>query len=309
MVDLTHTNPMTPWPALAPLAKVLPLNGERETIFYFDSAAAGTNTAANGAPKTAKPPIILIHGLGDEADSWRYLIPRLSAAGHRTLAPDLPGFGRSKAPGRINLRRHIGAVLRLLDETGPAILVGNSMGAIVAEGAAVERPELAKALILLDGCYPSGTALNPGLMLLALPFVGKQWYRAYRKDHEGAYRSLFGYYADLENGMSAEDREFLRERVIARVESETQEKAYFGSLRSLVWNSGTAAGRFRRGIAQYPGRLLLLWGEQDRVMKRKSADIIQKIRPDAEFALLPGVGHLPHQEKPDETAAAILRFL
>ncbi|GHT75967.1 hypothetical protein FACS1894124_7920 [Spirochaetia bacterium] len=147
---------------------------------------------------------------------------------------------------------------------------------------------------------------------MALPFLGKAWYRKFRKDHEAAYQSLFGYYADIED-LSGEDRQFLRERVIARVESDTQERAYFGSLRSLVWTSLTAARYFSRGIAAYtqkkPGKLLILWGEKDRVLPADSAKAVRELCPGTELVVIPGAGHLPHQERAGETAAVILRFM
>ncbi|GHT80031.1 alpha/beta hydrolase [Spirochaetia bacterium] len=312
MIDTITT--MKSWPALAPLGKLLHVHGGKETIFYYDTgAAAGADTNA----VSQKPAMVLIHGLGDEADSWRHLIPLLQG-GYRVLAPDLPGFGRSAACGRITIKRHIAAVLSLLEATGcasptrPAVLVGNSMGTGIAEGVAIARPDLVRGLILLDGAFPSKVKLSSGFFLLALPFLGKAWYRKFRKDHEAAYRSLFGYYADLE-GLSEEDRQFLRERVIARVESVGQERAYFGSLRSLIWTYQTAARRFSRGIAAYTRnaekKLLIIWGEQDRVVSADSAKTLLELCPGTELAVIPGAGHLPHQEKAAETAAVILRFI
>ncbi|GHU85319.1 alpha/beta hydrolase [Spirochaetia bacterium] len=313
-------SPMKPWPALAPLARLLHICGDKETIFYYDTgAAAGGDT--NAVPQ--KPAIVLIHGLGDEADSWRNLIPLLQSK-YRVLAPDLPGFGRSAAPGRINIKRHIAAVITLMETAGcaspscPVVLAGSSMGTGIAEGAAIARPDLVRGIILLDGCVPSSIKLNAGFFFLALPFLGKGWYRKFRKDHEAAYQSLFGYYAGIEN-MTGEDRQFLRERVIARVESDTQERAYFGSLRSLVWTYQSAARRFSRGIAAYargemaqgttPGKMLILWGEKDRVLSPDSAKTIRELCPGTGFAIIPGAGHLPHQEKAAETATSILRFM
>mgnify|MGYP001770903147 CR=1 FL=1 len=43
------------------------------------------------------PALVLLHGLADEADSWRQVIPVLAQT-HRVIAPDLPGFGRSDRP-------------------------------------------------------------------------------------------------------------------------------------------------------------------------------------------------------------------
>jgi pimeloyl-ACP methyl ester carboxylesterase len=301
---------MSPWPGLASRAWVLPLQGDRETLFFYDTGAAGPagGGAASGDPR--KPLLVLIHGLGDEADSWRRLIPLLSAAGYRVIAPDLPGFGRSRAPGRINLRGHAAVMIRLLEAVGaspayPAVLAGSSMGALIAQEAAITRPDLVEGLILLDGCFPPSRKLGGGFIFSALPFVGKRWYRAYRKNHEAAYQSLFGYYADLP-GMSEEDRRFLRDRVAARVESKTQERAYFASLRSLIGAYWTRTRFFARGIQTFPGSILILWGEKDQILPPDSAARLRELRPDAGFRFIPGAGHLPHQENPGETAAAIL---
>lgn len=297
---------ISPWPALAPLGKLLRLNGEKETLFFYDTL---------GSHSTDKPLLVLIHGLGDEADSWRHLIPLLEEK-FRVLAPDLPGFGRSAAPGRINVKRHIRAVIRLLeaagaDTAGPALLAGNSMGALIAEGVAVFRPGLVKGLILIDGAFPSPVKLGGGFLFLCLPFLGKMWYRGFRKNHQGAYESLFPYYAGFA-GLDEKDKNFLRERVIARVESPSQERAYFASLRSLVWAYWKGGAGFVRSIKTFLGaenrakKLLFIWGERDVIMPQKSADIIRRLCPEASFTVIPGAGHLPQQEKPAETAAVIL---
>jgi pimeloyl-ACP methyl ester carboxylesterase len=293
---------MKPWPALAPLGRVLRLRGGKETVFFYDTV---DNPAAR-PHGPAKPALILIHGLGDEADSWRHIIPLLSGA-FRVLAPDLPGFGRSAARGRVSMKRHIDAVLALLAETGPAILAGSSMGALVAEGAAMARPDLVRSLIFLDGCIPAPAAFNTGLLRMALPFIGKKWYRAFRNDHEGAWRSLFGYYADI-TGLPEADRCFLRDRVIARVESSAQERAYFASLRSLILINAIHTRRFVRFLPAFPGKILVIWGAEDKVLPPESSRLVRKLRSDAAFSRIPGAGHLPHQEKPEETAAVILHF-
>jgi pimeloyl-ACP methyl ester carboxylesterase len=305
---------MQSWPALASLAKTLEIHngGDRETIFYYDSITAADNSAGE------KPLLVLIHGLGDEADSWRGLFPLLRERCH-VIAPDLPGFGRSTAPGKIGVKRHIAAIVRLLEAKGaspekPAILAGNSMGALVAEGAAVSRPDLVRALILIDGCFPLGIKPDAGLLFLCLPFLGKHWYRQFRRDHEAAYRSLFPYYADIE-AMAEAERQFLRERVIERVESDAQERAYFASLRGMVWAFQTAGPQYLKKLSVFlrgsgvSSKFLMIWGEKDIIMPQAAAKPLRDAFPEAGFTVIGGAGHLPHQEKPVETAAAILRFL
>ena len=302
---------MPPWPSLASQAFFLKSDTRpAETIFYYDSLPAGNQNAAS-------PPVfVLIHGLGDEADSWRHLIPLLSSGVNagvcRVLALDLPGFGRSSAPGKISIKTHTAAVLTLLEAAGlgpetPVFLVGNSMGAGIAEAAALKKPELVRGLILIDGSIPGGPS-NPGLYALAKLLFSRKWYRSYRGNHEGAWASLYPYYADLD-AMPPEDKEFLRRRVMARVESPTQERAFFATQRSLVWIFISASSWFARGIRGYGGKILLLWGERDKIIPLSTAEAFRNLHGDTELKVIPGAGHLPQQERPRETAKLIMDFV
>jgi len=95
-------------------------------------------------------PIVLLHGYADSADTWRGVLTRLHAAGRRALAVDLPGFGHAD-------KRFVGPLLpqfdafteAVLGSTGPAVLMGNSLGAATAVRAAT-RNESVKALVTLD---------------------------------------------------------------------------------------------------------------------------------------------------------------
>jgi pimeloyl-ACP methyl ester carboxylesterase len=280
-------------------------------LFYYDSEGDADSDSGN---KGGKPTIVLIHGLGDEADSWRHIVSPLTGAGYRVIAPDLPGFGRSYWKGRINMGVHRRAVTQLIAMTGaasttqPAVLAGSSLGAGIAEMVAYQCPHLVKWLILLDGCLPFEFKTDKAMFLMSLPFVGKGWYRSFRSNHEAAWKSLYPYYRDLE-AMSEADKTFLRERVIARVESTNQERGYFATLRSM-----NAFFLFRRRTAtriglHAPGKIALLWGEHDRIFPPHRATLLRRLRPDASFTLIADAGHLPHQEKPDVCAAEILRFL
>jgi len=317
IVPYEGDSPFNPRTSLAHAAKLLILKSSAgETIFFYDvvpgsvDAPPSNNAQPANAPQldNAPPVFVLIHGLGDEADSFRHLIPLLSRGGCRVLALDLPGFGRSAAPGRISIKRHAAAVLKLLDCACPGeavFLVGNSMGAAVAEAAAFRRPNQVRGLVLIDGSIPGGPK-NPGLFALVKLLFSKKGYRSFRERPEAAWASLYPYYADLDN-MPLEDRAFLRRRVMARVESKTQERAFFATQRSIV-AAFTRASSFARKLKCYNGKILLIWGEEDRIIPLSSTSAFRAIRGDAELAVISGAGHLPHQEKPEETARLMLGF-
>ncbi|OBF37221.1 alpha/beta hydrolase [Mycolicibacterium peregrinum] len=110
----------------------------------------GVGTRVLSVPGSGTP-VVLLHGYADSADTWRGVLTRLEALGHRALAVDLPGFGQAD-PRRIGpLRPQFDAFAdALLAETGPVVLVGNSLGAATALGAAARNPDLVTAVVALD---------------------------------------------------------------------------------------------------------------------------------------------------------------
>ncbi|WNZ11141.1 alpha/beta hydrolase [Streptomyces sp. 11x1] len=93
-------------------------------------------------------PLVLLHGGFTDHTMWRDLVPVLTAAGHRVIAPDARGHGASaNASKPFRFADDLAALLRHLD-TGPAILVGMSMGGGTAVDTALEHPDLVRALVV-----------------------------------------------------------------------------------------------------------------------------------------------------------------
>ena len=301
----------TPWPSLEAYAKIHS-SQQFPGLFYYDYKP-------QAASSPGKPAIILIHGLGDEADTWRHIIPLLGAAAYRSLAPDLPGFGRSPCTGSSNIKHHSNAILELMESlsgtTSEVVLVGSSMGAVTAQAAALKCQNKApkkniiiKALVLIGGCIPIKASVSPRLLAMTLPFLGSKWYRSYRNKPQAAWESLFPYYKDI-HSLSKTDQEFLQERVMDRVKCISQERAYFSALRSLLFQN--LRSNYYMRIGKWPGKVSLIWGSNDVLFPPASTESFIKLRKDTntDFTLISGAGHLPQQEKPDETAKVILSFL
>jgi pimeloyl-ACP methyl ester carboxylesterase len=99
---------------------------------------------------------VLIHGSWHGAWCWERVIPRLEAAGHRVVAPDLPGHGDNPAPlSAITLESLVAAVVEALEaEPDPAILVGHSFGGVMISRAAELRPEKVSLLVYVAAFLP-----------------------------------------------------------------------------------------------------------------------------------------------------------
>lgn len=132
---------------------------------------------------------MLVHGLGGSLVDWGAVAPRLSAHG-RVLALDLPGFGLSPPGPDWSIETHAKAVTGFMNGLdGPAILVGNSMGGLVALTVAAESPDLVSKLVLVSPAVPPPRIPDPsmdwriGLRLaaFAIPGAGEAIARYYRK--------------------------------------------------------------------------------------------------------------------------------
>lgn len=100
-------------------------------------------------------PTVLLHGIGRSAQVWRYVVKYLQASGHRAIAFDLLGFGASPKPNwpRYNSDVHAKAVIASIEALRlgqPVILVGHSLGALIAARVARLRPDLVRHLVLYE---------------------------------------------------------------------------------------------------------------------------------------------------------------
>src|SRR5580658_2205877 len=155
------TNPQTPVHPAQFLARP-------EGRISYDVAGAG-------------PLVVLVPGMGDLRSSYRYLAPVLVAAGYRVASTDLRGHGGSDTSfasyGDVDTAGDVSALIEELG--GPAVIVGNSMGAGAAVLVAAEHPELVSGLVLVGPWVRNGATgpLKLALfrLLMARPWVTAAW--------------------------------------------------------------------------------------------------------------------------------------
>jgi haloalkane dehalogenase len=106
-------------------------------------------------------PVVLFHGEPTWSFLWRKVIPPLLADGHRCIAPDLPGFGRSDKPTDIDWYTydcHVEITTDVLDELGvrDATFVVHDWGGPIGMRVAAERPEMCARIVVMDTGVFSG---------------------------------------------------------------------------------------------------------------------------------------------------------
>lgn len=100
------------------------------------------------------PTLVMVHGLGGSIANWDIVGPKLARDTHVT-ALDLPGFGLSPPANDWELETHRDVIIDFIEHLGSeALLMGNSMGGLLAEMVAAHRPDLVRALVLVAPATP-----------------------------------------------------------------------------------------------------------------------------------------------------------
>jgi len=251
------------------------------------------------------PPLLLLHGYSDSADTWRLLLDHLGRADRRAIALDLPGFGTAdrldeREPILPQLDRFASAAVEWLDGAG-TVVCGNSLGGCLALRLA-EREELA-----LAGVVPVAPA---GLDMA-------RWFAVIERDP--VLRALLAAPVPVPRV------------VLHRVVGEVYKRLAFHSPRRvdplvtqafashfsdrLVTGRLLATGRRLIPELRAPFELeritcpvLLVWGRHDVMVFQTGAERVIAAVADAELVTIEDCGHCPQLEAPDRLAELLLEF-
>lgn len=122
-------------------------------------------------PADAAETVLLLHGEPSWSYLYRRMIPPLAAAGHRVVAPDLVGFGRSDKPSRredYTYQRHVDWMRQAMDALGldGVTLFGQDWGSLIGLRLVAEHPERFRRVVIGNGFLPTGDR-PPGEAFLA----------------------------------------------------------------------------------------------------------------------------------------------
>jgi haloalkane dehalogenase len=146
-------------------------------------------------PKNADP-VLMLHGEPTWSYLYRHMIPVCAAAGHRVIAPDLPGFGKSDKPVNIfdySYQSHMNWLQSFIDQLQlqNITLVCQDWGSLLGLRLAAENPSRFKAIIIGNGMLPTGDQKIPKAFHLWKTFaLYSPWFPISRIVDAGTFKSL-----------------------------------------------------------------------------------------------------------------------
>ncbi|XP_021718396.1 uncharacterized protein LOC110686124 [Chenopodium quinoa] len=243
-------------------------------------------------------PVVLLHGFDSSCLEWRCVYPLLEEAGTECWAVDILGWGFSDLERRppcdvVSKRDHLYKFWKLYIKR-PMVLVGPSLGAAIAVDFAVNYPESVSKLVLIDASVYSEGIGGMARMPIILANAG------------------------LSLLQSIPLRLYVNKLVFKNVPFSTNfDWMNISRLHCLLpwWRYATlsfmASGGYKvtSMIKQVRHRALIIWGEDDQIIRYKLAYRLCGELQNAILRPIPDCGHIPHVEKPSAVANLILKFV
>ena len=242
-------------------------------------------------------PILLIHGFDSSIFEFRRLVPQLATEA-QVWAMDLLGFGftdrTTDAPiTPAAIKQHLHSFWQ--QKIGqPMILAGASMGGAAAIDFALDFPEAVEKLILLDS---AGFAAGPAMGKFMVPPLDS-WATAFLKNP--GVRRRISQQAYCDRTLVTPDAELC---AALHLQMPRWKEALVAFTKSGGYNF------LSNYIQKIESPTLIVWGEQDKILGTQDAQRFKKTIPHNQLVWIPQCGHVPHLEKPKDTAQKIASFL
>jgi pimeloyl-ACP methyl ester carboxylesterase len=254
---------------------------------------------------SGETPHLLVHGLGGAAANWLEVLPALARLGP-VVAPDLPGFGRTRPPraGASSVDGNARFLRALLDRLGwdRVVVHGNSMGGLLAVLLGELVPSRLDRLVLASPALPSPRThlhrTSPRTLARFAPFVvpgvgrvvlSRLWGRT---TPERMWRDTVEFVHGDATRVRPEFAEVGMANLAYGRERPWRVEGMATAAESLVARLMRAGGLWR-ATERITAPTLLLWGDADRLIGRPVIEEVRRRRPDWDHEVFAGVGHCP----------------
>lgn len=240
-------------------------------------------------------PLVFLHGVGGGHHAWERQVPYFGTLGYPSHAWDQPGYGKSPIVEPYDLERICAALALLIEKLSgePVVLVGHSMGGLIAQEAYVRHPKLVRALAL---CFTS-PAFAGGSSDFTRQFLAA---RIGPLDQGQTMGDIAARLMPAMAGTRSDPTGLaLAQKIMSAIPPDTYRKAV-----QLL----TTFDR-RRELANIRVPTLVLSGSDDKTAPPSVMEKMASKIPGAEYVCLQGCGHLGPMDQPDAFNAALLAFL
>ncbi|WNC22644.1 MULTISPECIES: alpha/beta fold hydrolase [unclassified Thermosynechococcus] len=263
--------------------------------------------------KKGRSPVILLHGFGASLRHWRYNL-RVLGDYQPTYALDLIGLGAAEKPIAAYGAEFWAAQVHAFWQKivgQPAVIVGNSIGALIALTCAYRYPQMAAGVVMLslpdpavreelipraiaplvsgiEQIFTAPWLLRTLFYTIRRPFIVKRWAQL-------AYA----------NPNCVDDE--LLDILLTPAYDRDSDRAFGQIIRAMSRTDfGPSAKTMLKSV---PQPLLLIWGRQDRFIPPMLSQQFQQVQPRMQVVELDHTGHCPHDEQPDRVNALLLDWL
>jgi 3-oxoadipate enol-lactonase len=242
----------------------------------------------------AGPPVVLVHGFALDARMWEDQVGPL-AARYRVTRHDARGFGRSSVPGTAPYAHtdDLAALVRQFG-TGPAVIVGLSMGGAIALDFALDHPDLTRALVLIDAVV-GGFVSPPAWDAEVTPV-----WQAARSSGVAAARPIW-------LGLSLFTHARRHPAAAARLQQMTDDYSGWHWVNHDPHRAADPPALHR--LEQITAPTLVLVGEHDLPDFHAAARQVQARVAGARLEIVPAAGHMANMEAPEVVNRHLLAFL
>jgi pimeloyl-ACP methyl ester carboxylesterase/CRP-like cAMP-binding protein len=251
---------------------------------------------------------LLIHGW---SSSWYAMVPLMDLLSRRfhVVVVNLPGYG-SSAP----LRRRDTSIMGYADllslflshiSDGPAVIVGHSMGGMIALTMALDQPALIERLVLLSPTI-SGR-LSRAINFFVWPVTMMERFGLGSYIVSAVEHTFVGITDRIMKPVSFAAAADIDEEHYRRLRADARQPGQGRIRAESFWamRDHDLTGRLQN--LTVPG--LVIWGAEDNTVPLRDAGVIAREWPDADLRILPNAGHWPHFEQTAQTRRLVANYL
>lgn len=242
--------------------------------------------------------VLFVHGYPESSYMWRHALPAVAAAGWWGIAPDLAGFGDSEPDPPGTWEHHIERLDEFVRELDlpPLVLVTHDWGVPIGVRWACDNADRMRAFVISDGGFFSDRRWHDVANVMRTPGEGEKLIAAFTR------AGLGGALGAASAGMTEDALD-------------EYWKGFEGEARRMAHLELYRSGDFEK-LKPYDHRLaelalptLIVWGEEDRFAGVKMAHRFHDEIPGAQLVVLEDAGHFVWEDRPEETASALVAFL